>query len=133
MIKQRRFALIIAAVAFHLTQADAEENDAASELLDPSTITITGNFVVPRGLTPIELAIRATELQSEQKEAAELKRTPLDPILKYLPGGLGATMNSPIAIDDDPFFTPEYLKLTGRLLDAQLAVSEKRGASLFAR
>lgn len=127
--------LLLAAAGFGLLAicADAEEPTAASELLDPSTITITGSFVAPHGPTPLELAVRAIEDQAERERAREGPRSSLDPILKYLPGEAGATMNSPLVIDDDPFFTPAYLKLSGRILDKQLAISEKRGATLFAR
>ncbi len=44
-------------------------------------------------------------------------------------------MNSPIldATEDDQFFTPEYLKLSGRILDRQMAASEKSAQLLFGR
>ena len=46
-------------------------------------------------------------------------------IWRYLPADPGHTLNSPVTSDDDPFFTPEYLKVSGRQLDYQLKKSEQ--------
>lgn len=44
-------------------------------------------------------------------------------------------MNSPMldATEDDPFFTPEYLKLSGRILDREVAEADKRAQVFFVR
>jgi hypothetical protein len=53
--------------------------------------------------------------------------------IPIVPGGYPQAMASPVVTDDDPFFTPEYLKLSGRILDRELAASEKRSLLLFGR
>lgn len=108
-------------------------------LLDASSITITGDFESPSRTTAEQAAIRSISDQIDRKRDADAAEAAIDLLwnasfLKFIPISLGdhpEAMMSPVVRDDDPFFTPEYLKLSGRLLDRELAASEKRSLSFF--
>jgi len=108
-------------------------------LLDSFSITITGHFESPSRATAEQAAIQNISDQIDRKRDAGAAEAATDLLwkasfLKFIPIALGGhpeAMMSPVVRDDDPFFTPEYLKLSGRLLDRELAASEKRSLSFF--
>ena len=118
-----------------------ENEDAGSVLLNPSAITITGHFEISPGPTALDLALRYLRQQMDEKLAADAAKSPLEPlwknpIWKYLPSDPSGSLNLPLGLPDnlahtplhldDPFCTPAYLTLEYRLLDRELARSEKR-------
>ena len=105
---------------------------AGDTLLYPERITITADFQVPFGPTAAERALRTAGEQIEAKRAADAARSQLQPlwdaaVWRYLPTDPVRTLNSRVAADDDPFFTPEYLKVSGRQLDRELKLSDQTG------
>ena len=110
-----------------------------SLLLDPAPITLTASFTRPATPTTLELASRFIGDQIDKKRNAEAAEAMMDRLWKasflgFIPiraGGPPATMNSPVEKDDDPFFTPAYLKVVSRQLDREVAASDKRAKFLF--
>ena len=138
------FRIFAAAVACGTGIAEAQTDDRSAKaitgplLLDPAPITLTANFTRPTTPPTLELATRFIGDQIDKKRNAEEAEATIDRLwkasfLRFIakPGGHPGTMNSPVGTGDDPFFTPEYLKLSGRLLDRELAASEKRSLSFF--
>ena len=139
----RIFAAAVACVA-GIAQAQTDDRSAkpitGTLLLDPAPITLTASFSRPTTPSTLELATRFIGDQIDNKRNAEaageamIDRLWKASFLRFIPikpGDHPGTMNSPVGTDDDPFFTPEYLKLSGRLLDRELAASEKRSLSFF--
>jgi hypothetical protein len=99
-------------------------------LLHPSQIVLTSHFEVTLGPPAIEGATRTVGEQIDAKRAADAARSQVSPIWnlsvwRYLPADPIHTLNSRVASDDDPFFTPEYLKVSARQLDYELRLSER--------
>jgi hypothetical protein len=99
-------------------------------LLHPSQIVLTSRFEAPLGPPAIEGATRTVGEQIDAKRAADAARSQFSPIWnlsvwRYLPADPIHTLNSRVASDDDPFFTPEYLKVSARRLDYELGLSER--------
>jgi hypothetical protein len=118
-------------------QADAPTVTTGDILQHPSRITIVGHFEVPSSSTSVlELAERSIAAQIDQKRAADAANAQTHPIWslaiwRYFPANPGGTLNSPVVKDDDPFFTPEYLKVRGRQLDYETRVSDKASLRFF--
>ena len=105
-------------------------------LLHASQITLTGHFEAPLGPTAAARAVRAVDEQIDAKRAADAVRSQFAPmwdlaVWRYLPSDPVRSLNSRVASDDDPFFTPEYLKVSARQLDYQLKVSEQAARDFF--
>jgi hypothetical protein len=95
-----------------------------------SQIVLTRHFEAPLGPPAIEGATRTVGQQIDAKRAADAARSQLSPIWnlsvwRYLPADPIHTLNSRVASDDDPFFTPEYLKISARQRDYELRLSER--------
>jgi hypothetical protein len=134
-------------ILFAQANAPVQEADAGEMLLNPSSITITGQFETSPGPTTLELALRALAQQIDQKRAEDAAQSPLQslwksPLWKFLPSDPGGTLNSPVGSLpdrlartplhlDDPFWTPAYLTLAGQRLDHELELSEKRRLWFF--
>ena len=104
--------------------------------LHASQITFTGHFEVPLGATAAERAVRGVGEQIDAKRAADTIRSQFTPVWdlavwRYLPADPVRSLNSRVASDDDPFLTPEYLKVSARQLDYQLKVSEQAARDFF--
>ncbi|MFL6583394.1 MAG: hypothetical protein ACJ8KU_02620 [Chthoniobacterales bacterium] len=105
-------------------------------LLHPERITLTANFEAPAGPTAVERAITSIGKQIDARRAADAAHAQVAPlwnlaIWRYLPADPTSTLNSRVAADDDPFFTPQYMTLSGRQLDHQLKLTEKTGYELL--
>jgi hypothetical protein len=105
-------------------------------LLHSSQITFTGHFEAPLGSTAAERAVRGVGEQIDAKRAADAVRSHFAPIWnlavwRYLPADPVRSLNSRVVSDDDPFLTPEYLKVSARQLDYQLKVSEQAARDFF--
>ena len=79
---------------------------------------------------------RALGEQIDARRAAEAIRSRFTPIWelavwRYVPADPVRSLNSRVASDDDPFLTPEYLKVSARQLDYQLKVSERAARDFF--
>jgi hypothetical protein len=99
-------------------------------------ITLTRHFEAPLGPTAAERAVRAIGEQIDAKRATDAIRSQFAPIWdlavwRYLPADPVRSLNSRVASDDDPFLTPEYLKVSARQLDYQLKVSERATRDFF--
>jgi len=99
-------------------------------------ITLTGHFQVPLGPTAAESAVRAVGEKIDAKRAADAIQSQFAPIWdlavwRYLPADPIRSLNSRVASDDNPFLTPEYLKVSARQLDYQLKVSERAARDFF--
>ena len=119
------------------------QEDVGNVLLNPAAIRITGQFETSPGPTSLELALRFTRKQMDEKRAADAAESPLEPLWKesfwkFFPADPAGTLNSPVGALpdrlarnplhlDDPFCTPPYLTFRGRQLDHELARSEKQG------
>lgn len=118
---------------------DATTNSATGDsLLYPARISITGHFEAPLRPTALDFAIRSIGERIEQKRATDAANSQTQPLWdasfwRYLPADADRTMNSRVVSDDDAFFTPEYLKVSGRQLELQMKLSEKEGVKLFER
>jgi hypothetical protein len=116
---------------------DATSTPAPGEtLLHPSQITITGHFEAPLGPTAADRATRVVGEQIDAKRSADAAHSQLAPlwdlaVWRYLPVDPVRTLNSRVTSDDDPFFTPEYLKISGQQLDYQLKLSERASHDLL--
>jgi hypothetical protein len=99
----------------------------------PIKLTLSGQFEAPLGPTAVERAIKSIGERIDAKRAADAARVPLWDlaIWRYLPTDPGRTLNSPVATDDNPFFTPEYLKVSARQMEYQLRKSEKASQELL--
>ena len=99
----------------------------------PIQFTLSGNLEVPLGPTAVERAIDFIGKQIDAKHAADAVPSPLWDlaIWRYLPRDPARTLNSPVASDDDPFLTPDYLTVSARQIDYQLKKSEKAGEKLL--
>jgi hypothetical protein len=117
-----------------------ETSSAQTLVLNPQqiVITITNDFELSRGPTSFERAVKEIKDQIERRREAELDKASTQGAFwrarfwDYLPKGSGS-LNSPVTDkgDDDPFFTPQYLTLSNRILDRQLAESEARTRLFF--
>lgn len=138
-----KFRTLVAALAFlpfilYGQTTNRASDKAGSLLLDPSAIHITEHFDAPV-VNTVELAVRSVGDLIDRKRAADAAEPIIDRLwktsfLKFIPivpGGYPQAMASPVVSDDDPFFTPEYLKVSGRILDREVAASEKRSLLLF--
>jgi hypothetical protein len=95
-------------------------------------ITLTGHFQVPAA----ESAVRAVDEKIDAKRAADAIQSQFAPIWdlavwRYLPADPVRSLNSRVASDDDPFLTPEYLKVSARQVDYKLKVSERAARDFF--
>jgi hypothetical protein len=109
---------------------------ARPDLLHAEQITISGYFEAPLGPTAVKRGIKAVGGQIDTKHAADAARSEGSPIFdlaiwRYLPADPAHTLNSRVASDDDPFFTPDYLKVSGRHMDYQLKKSERASQELL--
>jgi len=112
---------------------------AGSLLLNPSAITLTGRFEAPTTPTTFDLAVRFIGKQIEEKRRGDAGEAAIDrlwkaSIFRFIPippGGHPGALQSPVVRDDDPFFTPEWIKVSSRQLDHQVAESDKRAKLLF--
>jgi hypothetical protein len=126
-----------AAWALCVRAQDATPTPATGKtLIQPEQITISGHFEAPLGPTILDRGIRSVGEQIDAKRAADAVRLQLSPIWdlaiwRYLPTDPAKTLNSRVASDDDPFFTPDYLKVSARQLDYQLKKSERAGQELL--
>ena len=126
-----------ATCAICLRAQDATPPPATGQtLLHPEQITITGHFEAPLGPTAVERGIKAIGEQIDAKRATDAARFQISPvwdlaIWRYLPSDPAHTLNSRVASDDDPFFTPDYLKVSARQLDYQLKKSERASQELL--
>ena len=133
----RVFLATSAVFALCARAQDATSTPSAGDvLLHPSHITLTGHFEAPLGPTAIERAIQSVGEQIDVKRAADAARSQIAPlwdlrVWRYLPADPAHTLNSPVASADDPFFTPEYLKVGARKLDYQLKLSERASRDLL--
>lgn len=119
-----------------LTAAAALTCDRAGAQKSPLKMSVNGHFEPSLAPTSIDRAIKSVGEQIDAKGAADAARLQSSPIWdlkiwRYLPADPGHTLNSPVASDCDPFFTPEYLKVSGRQLDYQLKKSEHAGQELL--
>jgi len=127
--------LIVAATALTCACGHASAQKPAPSASSVQ-LSLSGHFDPSLGPTSVDLAIRSVGEQIDGKRAADAARVQSSPIWdlkiwRYLPADPGHTLNSPVASDDDPFFTPEYLKVSGRQLDYQLKKSEQAGQELL--
>ena len=118
--------LILSAAAFTCGHAGAQKSPSAS----PVQLSLTQHFDASLGSTSVARTIKSVGEQIDAKRAADAVRLQSSPIWdlkiwRYLPADPDHTLNSPVASDDDPFFTPEYLKVSVRQLDYQLKKSEQ--------
>ena len=107
-------------------------------LLDPSQITLTERLEAPSRLATVELAVRQIEAQIDAKRATDAARSPAQPlwdlaVWRYLPADPARTLNSRVTTEDDPFFTPDYLKVSSRQLENQMHLSETVALKIFDR
>ena len=124
-------ALMTAATALCARgQQTAPTPTPGDTLLTASQITFTGHFEAPLGPTAAERAVREVGEQIDAKRGADTTRSQFTPVWdlavwRYLPADPLRSLNSRVASDDDPFLTPEYLKVSARQLDYQVKVSEQ--------
>jgi hypothetical protein len=102
----------------------------------PIQLTLSGHFEAPLGPTAVERGIKSVGEQIDAKRAADAALSQVSPIFdlriwRYLPADPGHTLNSRVASDDDPFFTPDYLKVAARQMEYQLRKSEKASQELL--
>jgi hypothetical protein len=126
--------LSIFAIAI-LTYAYARAQDP-TPTTSPIQLTLSGHFEAPLGPAAVERGSKSVGEQIDAKRAADATRLQLSPIWdlaiwRYLPTDPAHTLNSRVASDDEPFFTPEYLKVTARQLDYELKKSEKASHELL--
>lgn len=122
-----RFLILSAAAAFTCGHAGAQKPAPSAS---PVQLSLGQDFDVSLGPTSVDRAIKFVGEQIDAKRAADAVRVQSSPIWdlkiwRYLPADPDHTLNSPVASDDDPFFTPEYLKASVRQLDYQLKKSEE--------
>ena len=98
-------------------------------LLQQRQTTLTSHFEAPLGPIATQRAMRAIGDHIEAKRATNAAPSELSPVWdlavwRYLPSDPACTLNSPVAGDDDRFFTPDY-QASSRQLEYQLKVSER--------
>jgi hypothetical protein len=125
--------LILATAFFACGHAAAQ---APTPSASPGQLTLSAHFETSLGPTSAERGIKSVGEQIEAKRAAVAAHFNVSPIFdlaiwRYLPADPERTLNSRVASDDDPFFTPEYLKVSGRQLDYQLKMSEQVSQELL--
>jgi hypothetical protein len=127
-------AVVAGIAAFGLVHAHGQQatpSPSPSEmLLHPSQIRLVSHLEVPFGGTATERALRMIADQIEAKRAAEAAHLQISPVWdlavwRYLPSDPARTLNSRVVSDDDPFATPDYLKLSTRQLEYRLKASER--------
>lgn len=118
---------------------DAETSSTQTLVLNPDRIVITITNKLSSVPTSFDRAVKEIQEQIERRREAELDKAATGTFWQarfwaYLPHGSGS-LNSPITDkgDDDPFFTPQYLTLSYRLVDRELAESQARSRVFFAR
>jgi hypothetical protein len=119
----------IFAVCAHAQDATPTPS-AGDALLNPPHITLSDHFETLFGHTAVDCTIQSVGEQIDVKRAADAARSQIAPfwnlrIWRCLPADPAHTLNSPVASDDDLFFTPEYLKVSARQLDYQLKLSKR--------
>ncbi|MFL6518735.1 MAG: hypothetical protein ACJ8NS_00785 [Chthoniobacterales bacterium] len=120
---------------------DNPENSSSQTLaLNPERIVITLTNHLSQRPTSFDRAVEDIKDQIERRREAELEKSSQGAFWRarfwdYLPKSTGTTLNSPVADkdNDDPFFTPQYLTLSYRIVDRQLAESDARARVLFGR
>jgi len=122
-----RLLILLAAGAFACGHASAQKPAPSAS---PVQLSLSQHFDASLGPTSVDRAIKAVGEQIDAKRADDAARFQSSPIWdlkiwRYLPADPDHTLNSPVASDDDPFFTPEYLKVSVRQLDYQLKKSEE--------
>jgi hypothetical protein len=135
----RYSCVVVAAVtvsALCRAQSPTPTPATGQTLLHPEKITISGHFEAPLGPTALERGIKAVGEQIDGKRATDAAHSGVSPIFdlaiwRYLPADPAHTFNSRVASDDDPFFTPDYLKVSGRQMDYQLKKSERASQELL--
>jgi hypothetical protein len=125
--------LIFAATALACGHAGAQKPAPSAS---PVELSLSGQFETSLGPTSIDRAIKFVGEQIDAKRTTDAARLQSSPIWdlriwRYLPADPGHTLNSPVASDDDPFFTPDYLKVSGRQLDYQRKKCEQAGQVLL--
>src|SRR5262245_45550551 len=125
--------LIVLFLAAALLPCDYVRAQQPPPAASPIQLTFSGHFEPPVGSTAVYRAIKSVGQQIDAKRAANAARSPLWDlaIWRYLPTDPGRTLNSPVASADDPFFTPEYLKVSARQMDYQLKKLEKASQNLL--
>jgi hypothetical protein len=132
---------------------DASPSPAVgSTLLDPSSITLTGHLE-SSAPTTVELAIRHSQEQIDQRHAYDAKRSPLEPFwnasfwdspllilfprpVRLLKDNENDSFYTPAYMtsssrQDDPFFTPAYMTLFRRQQDYKMKSFEKEAQKIF--
>jgi hypothetical protein len=119
--------LIILVFAGALLAPDYTRAQEPKPAASPIQLTLSRHFDAALGPTAVERAVKSVGEKIDAKHAADAARSPLWDleVWRYLPADPAFTLNSPVTSDDDPFFTPNYLKVSARQLDYQLKKSEK--------
>jgi hypothetical protein len=125
--------LIFAAAALTCGHAGAQTPAPSAS---PLQLNLSGHFEPSLGPTSIDRATKSVGEQIDATRAADAARLQSSPIWdlkiwRYLPADPSHTLNSPVTSDDDPFFTPDYLKVSSRQLDYQLKKAEQAGQELL--
>lgn len=125
--------LLLAITMFACGYARAQEPTPNTS---PIQLTLSGHFEAPLSPTAVERGVKSVGEQIDAKRAADAARSRVSPIFdlriwRYLPADPAQTLNSPVASDDDPFFTPGYLSVSARQLDSQVKKSERASQELL--
>jgi hypothetical protein len=125
--------LIVLFLAAALLSSGSVRAQEPAPAPSPSKLTLGGHFEAALGSTAVESAIKSVGKQIDARRAADAAGSPLWDlaIWHYLPTSPVRTLNSPVVSDDDPFFTPEYLKVSARQMNYQLEKLEKASQELF--
>jgi hypothetical protein len=118
-----------------------ETSSAPTLVLNPQQIVITLTNELSQRPTSFDRAVEEIKEQIERRREAELEKASQGAFWRarfwdYLPKATGSgSLNSPVTDkgDDDPFFTPQYLTLSYRIVDRQLAESDARSRIFFGR
>jgi hypothetical protein len=117
-----------------------ETSSSQTLALNPDRIVITLTNELSQRPTSFDRAVEEIKDQIERRREAELDKSSQGAFWRarfwdYLPKGTGSSLNSPVTDkgDDDPFFTPQYLTLSYRIVDRQLAESDARARLFFGR
>ncbi len=118
--------------------ARAQEPAVGELLLHPADIVISGRLETSPDAKTGKFAVEFIGKEIDLKRAADEAAARLPAFWKasfwkYLPVDPGGTLNSPTVSDDDPFLTPAYLTLAGRLLEREVIASDKRTELLFGK
>ena len=122
-----RLLILSAAAAFTCGQAGAQKPAPSAS---PAQLSLSQHFDASLAPTSVDRAIKYVGEQIDAMRTADAVRLQSSPIWdlkiwRYLPADPDHTLNSPVASDDDPFFTPDYLKASVRQLDYQLKKFEE--------